>query len=196
MAGDPACWYFWEQIGLTKSDVARAIPDLEERLYSRAPLKIDVVAAPGATRQGTMQLKKRPDAVGVPLLRDAAAAGSPRMIEQAEVEDTLVIPRRWCPHPENTTCIRVSGRSMYPVLDDGYIVAVDTFLVEFSHLVERMVAARDPEGGITIKWLRKVGDDYMLIPQHTSPEYPPALISREPGWKIVGEVIWWIGKPQ
>jgi hypothetical protein len=36
----------------------------------------------------------------------------------------------------------------------------------------------------------------LLIPQHTSPEYPPSLISREPGWKIVGKVIWWIGKPQ
>ena len=196
IAGDPECWFFWERAGLSKTDIMRALPDLEDRLFSRGETKVEIVAAPGATHPGSPTLKKRPDAVAVPLLKDAAAAGSPRMIEEAQVERIVVADRHDCPHPQHTTCIRVAGRSMYPVLDDGYIVAVDTFDPEPERLVERMVAARDPDGGITVKWLRKVGDDYMLIPQHTAPEYPPALISRGPGWKIVGEVIWWIGRPK
>jgi len=197
MAGDPDCWLFWQEVGLTKTDVARSVPDLEARLYTRSPLRIEMIPARGATQHGdALKLKKKPDAVGVPLLRDAAAAGSPRMIDQAEVEETLAIPRLWCPHPDHTTCIRVSGRSMYPVLDDGYVVAVDAFMSDPAQLIERMVAARDPDGAITVKWLRKVADEFMLLPQHTSPEYPPVLISRDPGWKIVGEVIWWIGRPK
>jgi SOS-response transcriptional repressor LexA len=174
----------------------KVVPDLEQRLYRRSDQKIEIVPASGATVPDTLALKKIPDAVAVPLLLDSSGAGSPRLIEEAQIERIVIADRYDCPHPQHTTCIRVSGRSMYPVLDDGYIVAVDTFVDDPESLIERMVVARDPDGGITVKWLRKVGDDYMLIPQHVSPEYSPSLISRGPGWKIVGEVIWWIGKPK
>jgi SOS-response transcriptional repressor LexA len=116
-------------------------------------------------------------------------------MEHAAVEEILFIPRQWCPHPNSTFCLRIQGRSMHPVLDDGYVVAVDSYCVDPSCLEERMVAARDPGGAITVKWLRKVGDDYMLMPQDTAPEYPPVRMTGESGWGLMGEVIWWIGRP-
>jgi hypothetical protein len=62
-----------------------------------------------------------------------------------------------------------------------------------------MVAARGPEGGVTIKWLRKVGKDLLLIPQNTSKRHQPVILTRGgeegSGWHIVGKVLWWIGMP-
>jgi len=200
LAGDPDCWYFWEQAGLSKSDIARMLPELEARLASRAPRAIDVEAwkpgRPGAGKEGkVLSIKPRPDAVSLPLLKDAAAAGAPRLVEQHDVERFILVDRNQVPHPGETTCIRVAGRSMFPTLDEGYIVAVDTHAIEPQKLVEKMVAARDPDGGITIKWLRRDGDSWLLVPQHTSPEYPVVVLRPHGGWKIVGEVIWWMGWP-
>ena len=203
LAGDPDCWYFWEQAGLSKSDIASFLPELEARLASRAPRHLDVEAwkpapprGPSARPAKVLPMKPRPDAVSLPLLKDAVAAGEPRMVEQSQVEEFIVVSRRHVPHPGETTCIRVAGRSMFPTLDEGYIVAVDTHTVDPERLLGRMVAARDPEGGITIKWLRRDGGHWLLVPQHTAPEYPVVVLG--PGkrdWKIVGEVIWWMGWP-
>ena len=46
-----------------------------------------------------------------------------------------------------------------------------------------------------VKWLRKAGQDYVLLPQFASPKYPPVLLGRDSGWKVLGEVIWWVGRP-
>jgi SOS-response transcriptional repressor LexA len=196
LAGDPDCWFFWERAGLTRTDIAVVVPDLEQRLYKRdGKLAIEVVAARGATKAGSiLELKKRPDAVAVPLLKDAAAAGSPRLIDAADVEDVLIVPRKFCPHPDFTTCIRVTGDSMSPVLEEGYVVAVDTTAGDTKELVGKMVAARDPDGGITIKWLRQIKNDVLLVPNHTSTRHQPVILSKEPGWKIVGKVVWWFAQ--
>ena len=130
----------------------------------------------------------------IPLLHDAAAAGSPRLVEESEVDDMIVARTSMCPHPGKTVCIRVSGDSMSPILENGYIVAIDTAETDHRRLYNHMVAARDPEGGVTIKWFRNHGGEEMLIPQHTSTRYPPVLIGRDQ-WKIIGKVLWWIGMP-
>lgn len=187
LAGHPDCWWFWERAGLNKSDVARALPELEESLYTRADVPVVVEPAPGG-------MKKKPDAVAIPLLRDAAAAGGGRLIQERDVEDTLIVPRRMVKHPGATTCVRVSGRSMYPVLDDGYIVAIDTAQRDPDRLVEKMVAAQHRDEGVTIKWLRRVSGEWILLPQHTSPDYPLIVISPASGWRIIGRVIWWLAE--
>lgn len=156
-------------------------------------VRVDVVPATG-TLDG-QRLRKAPDAVAITLLRDSAAAGEPREIERAEIEDTLVMPYRMCPHPEHTVCIRVVGDSMSPVLEDGYIVAVDLLQQELRALYGKMVAARSPSGGVTIKWFVKAGEDRILMPQNIE-KHQPLKINKEPGWKILGRVLWWIGEPQ
>jgi len=141
----------------------------------------------------------RGEAVGIPLLKDAAAAGTPRQVQEREIEEVLALPESWCPNPETIVCIKIMGDSMSPILEDGYIVAVDTAQKDHLRLYGQMVAARDPDGGVTIKWFRKVGDDEMLIAQHTSKRHQPIILPRgsndDHGWVIVGKVLWWIGKP-
>ncbi|HWR36000.1 MAG TPA: S24 family peptidase [Clostridia bacterium] len=198
MAGDPDCWYFWQRAGLTIGDILKVLPDAQGRMVSTSStVKLEVIPARGATRESTgTKLKTQPDLVAVALLKDAAAAGSPRLIDSAAVEDVLVFRRRSIPHPESTICLRIAGESMTPILEDGFVVCVDTHEQDHSHLYNEMVAARDPDGGVTVKWLRKVGADDMLIAQHTSPRFPPVLLSREPGWRIIGRVLFWIGRPK
>ena len=188
--------YWLEQGGVTRERISYTFADIESRLYRPTHLTLELIPAMGSVRPdaaGGVRLKKKPDAVAVPLLKDAAAAGSPRLVMDADVEETLVIPRKMCPHPDRTTCVRVKGDSMSPILDDGDIVAIDATVQERPKLYSKMVAARDPEGGVTIKWLRKSGKDELLVPQHTSLRHQPIVITGEPEWKIIGRVIWRLG---
>lgn len=134
--------------------------------------------------------------VGIPLLRDSAAAGIGRRINDADIEDVLHLPYSLCPNPKQTRALRVVGDSMSPILEDGYIVAIDVTVVDPARLYGRMVAARGPDEGVTIKWLRKIENDVLLVPQHTSLRHSPQLISRTSGWKIIGPVLLWIGIPK
>ncbi|HEX7289473.1 MAG TPA: S24 family peptidase [Candidatus Angelobacter sp.] len=141
------------------------------------------------------------EAVQIPLLKDAAAAGTPRQMQEGEFDEILPLPASLCPHPDKIICFRIAGDSMSPILEEGYIVAVDTAQQDHAHLHGQMVAARDPEGGVTVKWLRRVGRDWMLVPQHTSKRHQPVILTREgsedgeASWQIVGKVLWWIGMP-
>jgi SOS-response transcriptional repressor LexA/DNA-binding transcriptional regulator YiaG len=139
------------------------------------------------------------EAVEIPLLKDPAATGTPRQVNENEIEDFLAFPGSLCPHPDEIVCIKVQGDSMSPLLEDGYIVAVDTSQTDRARLHGQMVAARDPEGGVTIKWLRKVGKQEILLPQHTSKRHQPIILSpleeQDTGWAVVGRVLWWIGMP-
>jgi SOS-response transcriptional repressor LexA len=156
----------------------------------------DVRRAPQAGRRAKFA-RGEDGAVEIPLLKDEAATGTPRQVQEKEFDRVLHFPGSLVPHPDKTVCIRVRGDSMSPVLEDGYIIAIDTAQTDRVRLYDSMVAARDPEGGVTIKWLRKVGNDEILLAQHTSRRHQPVVLSREgePGWSIVGKVLWWIGMP-
>jgi transcriptional regulator with XRE-family HTH domain len=184
-------WYWWQRAGFTPEDYRKGWEELE-RLSPRKEVRVEVQPARGALHEAGDRWKKQPDVVAIPLLKDAAAAGSPRMIEESEIEDTIFGWRRQCPHPDDMVAIKIEGDSMSPVLEQGYIVVVDTAAREPKTLVGRMVAARDPDGAVTIKWLRQVDGKLMLLPQHTSLRFQPIFLN--PGWGIVGEVVWWIGQ--
>ena len=184
-------WYWWQRAGFSPEDYEKGLEDLS-RLSPRTEVRVEVQPARGALRQQGDRLKKQPDLVGIPLLKDAAAAGSPRLIEESQIEDTIFGWRRQCPHPEDMVAIKIDGDSMSPVLEQGYIAVVDTAAHDAQKLIGRMVAARDPEGAVTIKWLRRVEGKLMLLPQHTSLRFQPIFLN--PEWGIVGEVVWWIGQ--
>lgn len=194
--GESERLYFFNRAGIDPVEIkymdGTTIPTAWQPITS-----ITLVPGRGASKvDDPYALKKNLDAVGIALLKDPAAAGSQEQIDEAVVERTIIADAHDCPHPDRTVCIRVVGDSMRPILDDSYIVAVDTKDNIPQELVGKMVAARDPEGGVTIKWLRKGSGELMLVAQHTSQRYSPVLLNREPGWRILGRVIWWIGKPK
>ncbi|HWR17147.1 MAG TPA: XRE family transcriptional regulator [Terriglobales bacterium] len=193
IAGDPDCWYFWQLAGLDRDAMDTAMTSLGKKVHPQS-LTILFEPAPGALKAGSGNLKKIPDAVAIPLLKDAAAAGSPRTIQERDIEDMMILPRKWVPRPDHATCIKVMGDSMSPILDDGDIVVIDTSVRDRSKLYGKMVAAVSPDGGVTIKWLRKSGKSEMLVPQHTSPRHQIVVISDDPEWEIIGRVCWRMGR--
>jgi SOS-response transcriptional repressor LexA len=136
-----------------------------------------------------------PDIRRIPLLKDAAAAGTARAVNEKEIDRYISLPEDWIGRRSSITAIKVVGDSMAPILDEGYIVLVDTSDRDPKKLVNQMVAARDDEG-VTIKWLRKQKDLFLLVPQHTSVRHQVRVIT--PGSdsvSIVGKVVKWIGEP-
>jgi len=164
-------------------------------------LKAQFVKASGlsayVTEQTVSRLPTSSDypTVNVRLLHDAAAAGTPRMINEHEIERTMVLPKFMFPDGFGEIIgIRVKGNSMEPMLLTGSIVFIDLSQRDPKRLVNAMVAAR-VDGGITIKFLRKMGKQYILIPFHVSPRYEVMPLSGVDGDAIVGRVLGWFSEP-
>lgn len=125
----------------------------------------------------------------IPLLKDAAAAGFPREISEADIDGYALIHYAWCPNPANFTCVRVRGDSMAPILHDGAIVALDHTQRDPLTLNQKMVAARYDDG-VTIKWLERHPDGtLLLVPENKN--HPTLTLPRTPHNPVIGLVAWW-----
>ncbi|MEZ2347406.1 S24 family peptidase [Terriglobus sp. RCC_193] len=131
----------------------------------------------------------------IAVLRDAAAAGTPRMVNEKEIDFRLSLPAHLLPVGGKLFGVPIEGDSMSPVLETGYIAIVDINRRDPKKLQNRMVAARDEDGGVTIKWLRYQDPMYLLVPQNTSQRHPVYIVREGDQVSIVGEVVMWIGKP-
>lgn len=189
IAGHPECWFFWHLAGL----------DLElfDREMSKQTGRVDI--AESGRRGGILDRRGRvlpmPEQVKIPVLRDAAGAAIPRFLTEKQIETYLGMPAEMCPHPHHTACVRISGSSMSPVVDDGFIAAIDAFTQDIESLRGSMVAAAGPGGVVVVRWLRRSGTFDLLEPQQMSQEHPPIVLTADCGWKVIGEVIWWLGAP-
>lgn len=128
----------------------------------------------------------------IPLFRDAVAAGSARVIDESEHE-WLSVPRNLM-QGGKIVALWVKGDSMYPLIMTGHLVFVDIADRDPHKLVEKMVAAREGNG-VTIKWLRRDGNLFVLVPQRTSRNNPVRVFKAGDDVGIVGRVVKWIGEP-
>ncbi len=194
LAGPPECWFFFERAGLSKSDIYRLMADAQEHVLSRIESKRaeTIKVIPRDAIKGGRRKAMEVGHVAIPLLSDSAAAGSPRIIDEQIVERDIIVAAEDVPHPLDTVCIKVSGDSMAPILQEGYIVAVDAAQRDPALLVHQMVVVKELTGddaGITIKHLDRRGREYVLIPENKA--YRPQAITRD--HHIIGRVIWWHG---
>lgn len=51
VAGDPLCWYFWARAGLSREDLLRVVPRLQERLRQAQMPDLKIVSAGGGERK-------------------------------------------------------------------------------------------------------------------------------------------------
>lgn len=193
LAGDPTCWYFWERAGLRTEDLMRVVPGLRGRLRKTALPEFEIVTAGG----GAKAAKRKHELVAMPLLKVVAASPGEEgdatpMLGGAPVESMIAIPKSWCPNPSSTTCLRVRGDSMNPVIQDGYVVAVDSAQNDRSKLNGKIVIAWNKEKGLTISRLRRY--DHTEVLQSDNPSYESVTLHGKSGWKILGRVLWWVGK--
>jgi transcriptional regulator with XRE-family HTH domain len=137
--------------------------------------------------------------VPVRLLKDSVAAGEPAAVDENHVEGWALIyaDRQWMPNdPESYTCVKVKGRSMYPVLDNGDIVAIDHAERDPKYLDGKMVAFR-VNGGVTIKWLKYKPKEKTVVgvpENHEELDHVVILVGPEIDEGIVGLVRWWWAK--
>lgn len=172
---------------LAKLASMTANDELREFFENEAGIRSVSIATQAQTSDGN-------NVVSVRLLRDAVAAGTPRALDESIIEDVFMLPRRWFPSAGEIYAVKVSGDSMVPTIYPGYVVFIDTSRRDPKRLVGQMVAAREGDG-VTIKWLRKDKDAYLLVPQHVSPRIPIRIMRAEDDWAIVGVVVKWIGYP-
>jgi phage repressor protein C with HTH and peptisase S24 domain len=154
-------------------------------------LKLEVVQA-GAHRA----LKRPEELVAIPLLPVVAAAhggkGDPaENLTQVAPESMLAAPSKWCPNPAYTSCLRVHGRSMMPLIHDGYIIVIDTSQTNRGKLYGHIVIAAHKDHGLIVSRLQRFDDTEVLVPENR--EYDSTAVSTN-GWRIVAKLLWWIGR--
>jgi SOS-response transcriptional repressor LexA len=193
-AGAPLCWYFWGLAGLRNEDFLRVMPEFEKRLSRTNPINFQIATA-GC---GDKKLVP-PKLAAIPLLSVVAASHGEKgdqsiSLNDAQVESMFAAPLKWCPNPSATTCVRVRGNSMAPVICDGYILAVDSSQRDASELSGKVVVAWNRDLGLTVSRLQRYGNTEVLQPENRA--YEPIVLNGKREWKILAKVLWWIGKPR
>jgi SOS-response transcriptional repressor LexA/DNA-binding XRE family transcriptional regulator len=191
LTGDPECWYFWGRAGLSNEDLMRVLPAVRSRLRRERVPRLQVVQA-GAR----VTSKPAGSLVAIPFLPVMVAThggkGDPAdTLDQVRPESMLAAPSDWCPNPAHTSCLRVHGRSMMPLIHDGYIVVVDTSQTERQKLYGQIVIAAHKEQGLIVSRLQRFDHTEVLVPENR--EYESTAVSTN-GWKIVAKILWWIGR--
>lgn len=130
----------------------------------------------------------------IPLLRDAALAGTPMAADDQFIAEFISLPGHWFEDESELCAIVVSGSSMEPIIDDQSIVIIDTLHKHPRDLVGSMVAVRN-NGGVAIKWLRKNANVYLLMSQHASANDPVIVLRPKSDLSMIGKVVKWIGTP-
>jgi SOS-response transcriptional repressor LexA len=192
LAGAPLCWYFWGRAGLRNEDIMRVMPTLRNRLSRTVPVNIQFVTAGSGAKKS-----KLPQLAAIPLLKVVAAAHGHKghdlsALHGAPVESMIAAPKEWCPNPSATSCLRVRGDSMAPLIYDGYILAVDSSQIDHAKLDGKIVIAWHRDMGLTVSRLKRYDGTEVLQPENGG--YESIVLDKKHAWRVLAKVLWWIGK--
>ncbi len=95
-----------------------------------------------------------PQSVAVAHGEKGGGEGS-ELLHDASIESMIAAPKGWCSNPSTTSCVRVSGNSMSPLIHDGYILAVDSAQTEINELNGKIVIAWHRDRGLTVSRLNR-----------------------------------------
>ena len=193
LAGRPDGIYFWERAGIDTSELPGT--SLRHTLSSiQASLQdFNLVTS----KKVSQHLAGKGNAVAVPLMNvtafgDRVPPHENVRLSQAKVEDVLLAPLSWCPHPENMMSMHVAGDSMHPVIPSGSILFVDTASTDRDQVNQRLVVASHRDLGFKVARLQRLAGSDLLV--SANPKYLPLDVSNATRWKIFGEVLWWVTK--
>jgi SOS-response transcriptional repressor LexA len=182
---------------LSREDLLRVVPQLQARLRKAQLPDLEVVAAGSGGKRPRSKTKLQ--LVAIPLLKSVAVAHGEKgggegseLLHDASIESMIAAPKGWCPNPSTTSCVRVSGNSMSPLIHDGYILAVDSAQTEINELNGKIVIAWHRDRGLTVSRLNRF--DHTIVLQSENSNYESITLSGNQKWKIVAKVLWWIGK--
>jgi transcriptional regulator with XRE-family HTH domain len=193
LAGRPDGIYFWERAGMESA----AFPDATfQRAESSLQVRLQDFKLV-ASRQISSELTHNTSAVAIPLLNVTAYGDRipPRenvALSQVEVEEILLAPLSWCPHPEHMISMHLSGDSMDPVIAPGSILFVDTAATDRDRLHQRIAVVSHRDLGFKVARFQRISESDLLV--SANHKYPPLDVSNSAKWKIFGEVLWWVSK--
>lgn len=192
LAGDPLCWYFWGRAGLRNEDVMRVLPNYKKRSFPTSLFGLRFAKAGGGKKKSNL-----PRLSAVPLLKLVVASHGGKgdispLLDDAQVESAIAAPNEWCPNPSSSTCLRVSGNSMAPLIRDGYILAVDSSQHDRVKLIGEIVIAWNKDRGLTVSRLMRYGQTEVL--QSEDRDHEAVVLDGKEKWIILAKVLWWIGK--
>ena len=195
LAGRPDGAYFWERAGMDTSS-------LQDASFLRAISSVRVSLRDFqiiAGRRVSQHVAGKGNAVAIPLLNVTAYGDRipPRenvSLSQVEVEDVLLAPQSWCPHPENMISMHLEGDSMYPLIPHSSIIFVDTAMTDRERLDQRLTVVAHRDLGFKVaRFQHLTGIDLLVSANY---RYPPVDVSNASKWKIFGQVLWWVAREQ
>jgi SOS-response transcriptional repressor LexA len=188
--------WFWTRAGLKSADLSRMFPEGKPLLHKADFPEFEIViAGSGGRRAGTVEVKTK--LVAIPVLAVHAgthgAKGDQVLdLNQAEITEMIAAPALWCPNPSTTSCLRVRGSSMTPMIDDGDIVVVDASQNNGKELNGKIIVAWHKKTGLTLSRFLMMKGVQLLESENR--DYKPISMARDRNWRIVGKVLWWIRK--
>jgi SOS-response transcriptional repressor LexA len=104
----------------------------------------------------------------------------------------IAAPEDWCPNPATTSCLRLRGNSMSPLIQDGCILAVDSSQNDQTQSNGKIVIAWQKDTGLTVSRLRRF--DHTEVLESENHGYESIALSSKHRWTILAKVLWWIAK--
>ncbi|HWB31882.1 MAG TPA: S24 family peptidase [Acidobacteriaceae bacterium] len=193
LARKPLGLYFWERAGMDVSDLPEAT--FRKMMASlRVNLReIKIVSAQRVSRK----LAGKGHAVAIPLLAvsafgDHVPPHENVSLSQVPVEDVLLAPLSWCPHPEQMIAMHFRGDSMMPLIVPGSVIFVDTQVRDRGVMANKLALVAHRDLGFKVARFQRIQNADLLI--SANHKYSPLDVSNASKWKIFGEVLWWVSR--
>jgi SOS-response transcriptional repressor LexA len=188
---------FWARAGLKSADLRQMFPNVKAPSSSASSADFEIVRAGSGLKRRRPKGTLKHQMVAVPLLGIHAgtigqAGGQFADLDTALAEEMIAAPAFWCPNPVQTTCLRVKGTSMSPLINDGDVVAVDASQTNPEDLNRKIVVAWHRENGLSLA--RFVTAEGVHLLESENRDYGPVTVDKDRKWQIVGKVLWWIRK--
>jgi len=185
--------YFWERAGVDTS----AFPEASfRRTQTSLRVNLDDFSLV-AGRKVSKLLPGKSGAVAIPLLNVAAYGDPVPPVEnvsfsEVQMEEVLLAPLSWCPHPESMISMHLSGDSMVPTISPGSILFVDTAATDREILNQQITVVSHRDLGFKVARLQRLANSDLLV--SSNHKYVPLDISNASKWKIFGQVLWWVSR--
>jgi Peptidase S24-like len=183
------CWLFYGQAGLNLENVRSLLQEEGRAIPRRLPVLEFIGAGP--------ETRKRIEGaiVAIPIFPVTIRAGEGKgpahsVLDLASPVEMLGAPKTWCPNPVETIGLHVKGRGMQPLIHDGYTVFVDRKQIADGSLHGHIVVANHDEFGLTISRYWHMGNSRVFI----SDSRTEGVSHSKSGWRIIGKVLWWVGR--
>lgn len=191
LAQGAECAYFWERAGV---DIGKVEGGRERGGFSRSIAAGEVHLLSGLKAESAA---KALSAVAIPLLGITAYGDSvpPHQnvrISEARVEEMLLAPPEWCPHPDQMIAMHIEGDSMAPVIAEDSILFVDTAVTDRDRLASKVALFSHRDLGFKVARFQRVGGADLLI--SANHRYAPLDVTNAARWKAFGEVLWWVSR--